>query len=321
MLYSIEIGGLTLISDSEKILIGIFSYNEGENLTHMYNQIKLQCKGLNYEIVLIDDSDEVDSVSIVNEIVEKDNTKILRGENRRGKIQGYNLLYDMFLKNDYDVLLHFDADHILSNNAIFYLVKSIHEGFEIATCFNQPIKPIGIFQRALYVMFSPATFQRENRIFDFPLVGHNGAYNRKAVQKIGIIPYGGIDEEMYVLSKVLENDLSYTIVLNAICYFLLPGTLTDYMATLRRISGKVKTFNRYINAKVTGVKKVDAAALIKKIYSRPPLRVIVKSLFSDPTASMFVPFILFVRWIVIKHAKIYTSDTWVTIKTTKMLYR
>lgn len=56
------------ISERKKIMIGIFSYNEGKNLEGMYNQTKNQCIGLHCEIVLIDESDEQKSLSIVNKI-------------------------------------------------------------------------------------------------------------------------------------------------------------------------------------------------------------------------------------------------------------
>ncbi len=306
-------------SNFGKILVGIFSYNEGENLRHMYDQIKLQCEELNCEIVLIDDSDERRSLAVVNEIREKDNTKILRGSTRRGKIQGYNFLYDFFLNGDYDVLLHFDADHVLSDSAIFHLVRSVYSGFDVSTCLNKPIKTAHMFQRVLYIMVSPATFKRENGMFDLPLVGHNGAYNKNSVKKIGNIPFGGIDEETYVLSKVLENGLSHTIVKNAICYYALPGTLSDYIENIRRVYGKVKAFNRYININVPNGKNGDASHIIKSIYSRPPLKFIVRSLLSDPIAALFVPFVVVVRWVIMKCARIYTSDTWESIKTTKIL--
>ena len=309
-----------MVINSRKILIGLFSYNEGENLKEMFYKIKRQSIDLDCSIVLIDESDESNSLAIVNEIVNREGViNLEKGNRRMGKVHGYNLLYAYFLKSDCDILLHFDVDHELSNHAVQLLANSIDSGCDIATCLNKPLKPANFFQRVQYVMTAPATLQRENGIFVLPLVGHNGAYGRKAVEVIGNIPGGGVDEETYVLSKVLDYRLSYTIVKNAISYFTLPGTLSDYIRSTRRVYGKVKAFNEwYLKNKGDG-KFSNANQIEKEIYSFPPMKLIVRSLLSDPVASMFLPFILIVRLTIMRSAKIYDSDTWETTETTKVL--
>ena len=112
-----------------KIMIGIFSYNEGKNLERMYYQIKQQCINLQYEIVLVDESDERESLNIVNKIMANHNIRNIREKTKkRGKVHGYNVLYDAFLNSDCNILLHFDADHLLSENTIFNLAFSIASG-------------------------------------------------------------------------------------------------------------------------------------------------------------------------------------------------
>jgi hypothetical protein len=306
--------------DSRKILIGLFSYNEGENLKEMFEEVKRQSIKLNCRIVLLDESDEPKSLALVNEIMREESViNLVKGNVRRGKVFGYNLLYEYFVKYGYDILLHFDVDHELSDQVVPSLCRSIDSGFDVITCLNKPLKPKNLFQRLQYVMTKPATSQRENGTFNFPLVGHNGAYSLRAVKVIGNIPTGGIDEEIYVLSKVLANNLSYTIVNAAISYFNLPGTLSDYIQSTRRVYGKVKAFNNwYCNSKVI-INLSEPKQMEKRIYSFPPLKLLVNSLFSDPIASLFLPFILIVRWTVMRSAKIYDSDTWETIETTKFL--
>ena len=106
--------------DTKMILVGIFSYNEGENLRNMYNEIKKQRKGLECKIVLVDESDDPESVAILKEILLEDNVEILT-HSRRGKFHGYNVLYDHFLSNDYDILLHFDTNHYFLIRPFFTL--------------------------------------------------------------------------------------------------------------------------------------------------------------------------------------------------------
>ena len=307
--------------DSKRILIGIFSYNEGENLSNMYYELKRQSKDLCYKIVLIDESDEIRSISIVNEIISSENTVNIRaGQKKRGKVHGYNLLYDYFLGSDYDILLHFDADHVLSGNNVQKLAESIDSNFNIATCLNKPLRCGNFFQRILYIMALPATYLRETGKYTFPLVGHNGAYDRNAVKAIGKIPSGGIDEESYVLAKIIENGLSSTVVQDAISYYALPGTLSDYMRSTRRVYSRVITFEkRYPDLSKVRGSHGHSSNINKTIYSRPQLRTIAKALFSDPIAASIVPYIFLIRFSVMRSAGIYTSDTWETISTTKKM--
>ena len=304
---------------AKKILVGIFSYNEGENLRSIYDQIKAQCKGINCKIVLLDESDENKSTAIVGEILMDRNVEKLTEGARRGKSACYNILFHHFLDHDFNILLHFDADHVLSDQAVLNLAGTIDIGFDISTCLNKPFKPVNLFQRVLYVLAMPATLQREDGIFNLPLVGHNGAYSRKSVEVIGNIPGGGINEETYVLSKVLAYRLSYTIVKNAISYHTIPGTLSDYMRSTRRVYGRVKAFNEWYSKNKAGEKFGNPNQIEKKIYSFPPIKFIIRSLLSDPVASMFIPFILIVRWTIMRSAKIYDSDTWEVVETTKTL--
>ena len=309
-----------MVMNSRKILVGLFSYNEGENLKEMFYEVKRQSVGLNCRFVLMDESDNSNSLAIVNEIVNKEGViNLVKGDRRMGKVHGYNLLYEYFLKSDYDILLHFDVDHKLSDHALPLLACSIDSGFDIATCLNKPFKPANFFQRVQYIMAEPATLQRENGTFVLPLVGHNGAYSRKAAEAIGNIPSGGIDEETYVLSKVLAYRLSYTIVKNAISYFTLPGTLSDYIRSTRRVRGKIKAFNEWYDKNKGEGKFGDPNRIENDIYSFPSMKFIVRSIFSDPVASIFLPFILIIRWTIMRSSKIYDSDTWETIKTTKIL--
>ena len=305
---------------TKKILVGIFSYNEGENLRSIYDQIKAQCKGMDCKIVLLDESDENKSKAIVGEILMDRNVEKLTEGARRGKSACYNILFHYFLDHDFNILLHFDADHVLSDQAVRNLAETIDIGFDISTCLNKPFKPVNLFQRVLYVLAMPATLQREDGIFDLPLVGHNGAYNRKAIKAIGNIPTGGIDEETFILSKVLAYNLSHTIVRNSISYFTLPGTLSDYVRSIRRVYGKVKAFYKQNSSMdKSGEESGNSSPIVKKVYSFPPIKIIIRSLLSDPFASVFVPFILIIRWEIMRSAKIYDSDTWEKIETTKIL--
>lgn len=309
------------MNEDRKIMVGIFSYNEGENLENMYNQIRIQSIGLSCEIVLADESNEKESVDIRNKIMEKYNVRnICKTEKRKGKVYGYNALYDSFLTSDCDILIHFDADHVLSENAVSGLVDAIQSGYNIATCLNKPLKAGNLFQRILNVLSFPATYLRETGEFKYPLVGHNGAYDKKAVQCIRVIPSGGSDEETFILGKVLQNNLKSTVVTQSVSYYSQPSNLNDYMRGTKRMYSKTKTaIMRYPEVCQVEDMHGNHTNVVDMIYSRPPMKVILKGILSDPFASLFVPYVMLVRLVVMKTAGIYISDTWETIESTKRL--
>ena len=263
-------------------------------------------------------------MAIINDILkEGDAINIMRegGINRQGKVYGQNVLYTYFIQSEYEILMHFDADHVLSENAVSGLAKAILSGLNISTCLNMPIRGVKIFQRVLYVMSLPPTIQRQNGSVKFPLVGHNGAYDRNAVVKIGQIPIGGMNEELYVLLKVLENGLSYAITTDALSYYALPATLSDYIMSTRRVYGRVKSFEHNANQEMPSDFKILTNEVRKVVYANPPIKIIIKSILSDLIASFFVPYIFLVRWAVMRTSKIYQSDVWDSVRSTKSLTR
>lgn len=304
-----------------KIMIGIFSYNEGKNLERMYYQIKQQCTNMQYEIVLVDESDKQESLNIVDKIINKDNVRnICEKKKRMGKVHGYNVLYDSFLNSDCNILLHFDADHLLSENTISNLAVSIDSGYNIATCLNKPLKPKNLFQRILNVLIFPSIYLRETGEFKYPLVGHNGAYDRKAVQCIGEIPSGGSNEEIFVLGKTLQNNLKYTIVTQSICYYAQPFNINDYLASVKRSYSKAKTSVK-MNPNMYQIQdaKGNQLNVLDLVYKPPSANIIITAVLSDPFASLFVPFVILVRWAAMNTVGISTSETWDSIESTKML--
>jgi hypothetical protein len=309
------------IDTGMRIMIGIFSYNEGKNLERIYYQIKQQCTNLQCEIVLIDESDKQDSLNIVNKIMEKDNVRNIRKKiKKRGKVYGYNVLYDSFIDSDCNILLHFDADHLISENTISNLAVSINSGYNIATCFNKPFKTKNLFQRILNVLTFPAIYLRETGEFKYPLVGHNGAYDRKAVQCIGEIPSGGPDEETFILGKVLQNNLKYTIVTQSICYYEYPSNMNDYFRSIKRMYSRAKTsVKKYPNICQIDDSKGHKFNIVDLVYKRPSINIIITAVLSDPFASLFIPYVILIRWVAMHTEGIYTSDTWDSIESTKML--
>ena len=221
---------------------------------------------------------------------------------------------------DCNILLHFDADHLISENTIFNLAVSINSGCNIATCLNKPLKTKNLFQRILNVLTSPTIYLRETGEFQYPLIGHNGAYDRKAVQCIGKIPSGGAGEEIFILGKVLQNNLKYTIVTQSICYYTYPSNINDYFRSIKRMYSRAKTsVKQYSNICLIEDAKGHKLNVVDLIYKRPSINIIIRAVLSDPFASLFTPYVILVRWVAMHTGGIYTSDTWDSIESTKML--
>lgn len=304
-------------TNKNRILVGIFSYNEGLNLINTYNQISSQAKSLDKEIVILDESDNRFSLNIVNSLKDQGIVNLCQNKSRIGKVKSYNLLFEYFLKNDFNTLLHFDADHILSNNAIERLVNVVSSNANLATLLNLPLKPTNFFERCLYVMSLPSIESIKAGKKNYPLVGHNGAYDRLAVESIGEIPLGGVSEELYVLYRSMKCKLNFEIVNDAFSYYQLPSKLSDYLSSIRRNFGKDKSFSSWMQQ--NQVNDISYSLISGQIYNIPDLFTIIRSVSTDLFTSFYLPYILLIRWIVIRSLTDSNSDIWEPIQSTKNL--
>ena len=79
--------------------------------------------------------------------------------------------------------------------------------------------------------------------------------------------------------------------------------------------------------KITLIKKMSRIDRNNKIeikdiiYSMPPFKLILRSLCSDLTASLLVPYVYLIRWAIMESSKTYVSDVWESVETTKKLRR
>lgn len=100
----------------------------------------------------------------------------------------YNLLYDHFLKNDHDFLLHFDVTRMFSEYVIEHLEEAINSGYDTSTCLNK-FFPNGHLRRGDTLKSTHII-----EIFNTPLVGQNSSYDRTEVQRIGDIQCNGVNK-------------------------------------------------------------------------------------------------------------------------------
>ena len=252
-----------------KVMIGIFSYNEGESPRAMYDEIKKQCLSshLSCSIVLLDESDDPRSKRVIEGIKREGVRNLISGKSRKGKVHGYNQLFKEFLSSGNDVLMHFDSDLSLSHEAVFLMTKSILGGYDIVSGISKPLSQ-NLLQRVLSVMQLPHIWMRESGNFNYPGVGHSGGYSRRAVKNINVIPETGINEEIFVLISAFKYRLKIGVVKGAECFYRPPGTLEDYISSNKRVVGRIKSLEPSVSTH-----EPDQILLlnytIKNIYSRP----------------------------------------------------
>ncbi len=295
-----------------KITIGIISYNEGENLRNLFKQVFSQLKDFETEIFLLDVSDEKYSIEIASDIISKFNTVNLESfGNRKGKVHSLNTLFKKFLLSKSDILIHFDADLILHNECISHLIESVKSEYDVVSPLSVPLSPHNFFERALAIMQKPLEFKVKNSRVNQAMTGHGGAYSRRAIKTVFPLSGAGVDEELQILYRTLGNGLNTRVDPQALVFFRLTDNIQDYIFSVRRVTGKIKSF--------TALEGEDGKKLFFQVYKRPEIKDIVRAVSNDPLGSILVPFVFTLRIGAMASSQVISNDTWIPQKSTKHL--
>ncbi|AKA48361.1 hypothetical protein IX51_03805 [uncultured archaeon] len=301
----------------EEIIIGIFSYNEGNNLKRIVQHILSEEPRLSNQILLLDDSDDPYSLQVLKELTEKYGIRKISNKERKGKIFSYNTLLKYFLESNADVLVHFDADLILESGVIKKLYNNIASGiFDVTGCMNRSLLGRTLFERSVRLLSVMGERARMDGTMDLPLVGHNGAYSRRAANIIYPVPTGGINEELYVVSIMLSNGLKAGLTRDALSYFRVPSNMNDYIMSHRRLAAQTKKFMS-INESRSGGKILEKA--LEKTRIRMSMRHVYASVSKDIAGLILSPYILAIRKAAIWSSGISNEDEWEIVSSTKNL--
>lgn len=316
---------------TKRIMIGVFSYNEGRNLSNIIYQLLEQTTGMEAKIVLMDESDEEESIEIARNLISRYHLDHFGDwHSRLGKVPMINVLFRHFMESDADILLHFDADHVLHNNCVNEMVNALRQGFDVIAGLNLCLPGRNLFERALRVMLRPSEMSRAIPHYPFPLVGHNGGYSRRAISAIYPLPETGANEEQYILYTALFGGMKCAVIPSAKTYFRTVSNIPDYISGGRRVigseisyvEGRFDTDAHYKCAEnVDKEHEAERKKLREDIYKRPPLSFMVRAIMEDPPAAMVIPFVLVIRAGIFRSAKPYSSNVWNIVKSTKELQR
>lgn len=311
-----------------KIMIGVFSYNEGYNLSNIVKQLFSQTTDLHATIVLMDESDDPNSLKIVQGLISEYHLRHYGDwHSRMGKVPTMNILFQRFLESNCEILLHFDADQILHDDCVTSMLSGLESGFDVVAALSLCLPGRNLFERGIRITLRPGEMLRQQPYYPYPLLGHNGGYSRRAVSEIYPLPETGADEELYILHTAMCKGIKCAVIPSAKVSFRTASNITEYVSSGRRVIGSVKSFidGRFdiksdINPRLNcDNSEYSREKLHLNIYRRPPFSFILRAMMEDPLASLALPFILIIREALLLSSKPYASNLWEIVNGSKDL--
>lgn len=312
-----------------RVMIGIFSYNEGTNLPNIVHEILDQTTVIQSEVVLLDESDDTYSLRLVNQLIEDHGLCNLGGSGKRmGKVHLKNALFKRFIESTCDYLMHFDSDQLIDHDCIRHMLEALEAGADVISALNLSLPGRNFFERAVRITLRPAELSRSVGASKLPLVGHNGGYSRHSVIALFPIPEDGKDEEIWILHKAAACGLRCQIVTNAKTSFRVPASLSDYISSSRRVNASKLKFlgKRSVlknDASVSGLEETavtdDKVQLVAQLDKNPAAYFILHSLKEDPLGSILLPWLLLVRLGIRLSSEPLSIITWSPVRTSKEL--
>lgn len=301
------------------MLVGVFSVNEGRNLEAIVDQVLEEGPGLQASVLLLDESTEPDSLAIVARLLERPGVRrVPRPAGVRGKVPALNALFAEFLGSNADVLLHFDADQSLRPGCVSRMVSAVRDGADLAAAVSYAAPGRTWFERAVRLTQRPGELERSRTGGTDPLLGHNGAYSRRAVQQLAPVPQGGVNEELFLLCLGEARGLRREILTSAAAEFRLPSTPRDYIVGAQRVQNRAAAFLRWCDGNdPTGSLGRRARAVTARVYRPPSPGTILAALGEDPLAGLLLPAVLSLKLWVRFRRRPSDSDVWDPVRSSK----
>jgi cellulose synthase/poly-beta-1,6-N-acetylglucosamine synthase-like glycosyltransferase len=299
------------------IMIGIFSYNEGYNVARVVEQVFTYLPMKDFNLILLDESTEEKSLEIVSQLSSKYPLMIApRFKERRGKTFYLNYLYELFLSSDCEVLIHIDGDLTLHPEALGNLVRTIESGFDIATGMSVPNDGKNFVQTCLVHLALIFDSSGSGNRLNAPLVGHFGAYSRKAVSEVYPIP-NKIVEDLYILETAMATELRTVVDTNSICFYNQPMTIKDYISNFMRNAGGAKEFFHTKNKSSFEFKKTTYYAIFRSPINFQYLKEKAPEFVRNPAVPIMIALLVTLRALGGMIAPRYKNPTLNVIASTK----
>jgi hypothetical protein len=304
-----------------KVLIGVFSVNEGRNLERLVGQLLSESTAIDASIVLLDESTDADSLAVVAHLLGEKSVRLLgRTSSVRGKVPALNRLFAEFLAGPAQILLHFDADQSLRAGCVPRMVEEIRSGADLAAAVNYALPGRNWFERAVRLSLRPGELERATGSSSDPLLGHNGAYSRRAVEQLAPVPEHGVNEELFLLCLAEARGLRRVVVTGAAAEFRLPANPRDYVRGAQRVQNRAAAFLAWCARNdPTGELGELAQRVATRVYRLPRGSSMLQALREDPVASLLLPEVLGLKIVVRLRRHPSDSDLWDPVVSSKGL--
>lgn len=293
-----------------RVLIGIFSFNEGPRLLNSALSLANQAAQFEHHFFILDESSDIASRKIATSLTARVDCTVLDARNpRQGKANCMNLLASMFLEKKFDVLLHFDSDLAIDPGCVTELVKVIQGGTDLAAPVSLCTNGRNLFERAIDVMLRPAELQAQSGHCVDPLVGHAGAYSENAVRRIFPIQPSRTHEDLLILAMARRAGLNTLVLPSARVHHQMVNNVDDYLLIARRHFGRLSNFDTLSGR--------NAGNIVRDVRSTPSIELMARAIAEDLPAAMLLPYVLVLRLAALYSAGPYPTETWDVVQSTK----
>ena len=264
-----------LPNEKMTVSIGIPSFNEEDNISHLLhsivnlnksslqpghpnsskedsgatngNNIPLSTDFKITEVIISDDSSDNTS-RIVKELAAANpslNIRLLHHETRRGVSAAWN---EIFREASGEIIVLYDADIIIDADATAHLVESMKGN--IGLCASNPMPLLlkrSIVARASRFVAHWLGSVRNKRLSQYTVMGRALSISSKAAKRI-VIPENVIALDLYLQCKVLEQGLGVLYKKNAVVYFKPPDNMLDFSSQILRATNGHKQIKHLARA-------------------------------------------------------------------------
>ncbi|HET7149358.1 MAG TPA: glycosyltransferase family 2 protein [Candidatus Nitrosopolaris sp.] len=259
-----------------KVTVGIPSFNEERNITHLLQSIVKQ-KSENFaicEIIISDDSTD-NTVKLIEEFATNNSEasiRCLHHASRMGVASAWN---EIFQNAKGDVVVMYDGDVIPQEDSIREMLSALDGRVVLSISNSEPTRSVSVAGRAATCVSSWLRSVRNRRLSQYTAIGRGLSIRANIARKIEI-PSDIIAVDLYLECKVLEFKFDVAYNDRSVVYFCPPGTIAD--------------FNSQVLRSLKGHKQIRHC--IEKFEIRLPLEIAlrqtVRVFLSDPLGALAV---------------------------------
>jgi glycosyltransferase involved in cell wall biosynthesis len=224
--------------DNLTVDIGIIAYNEENNIRKLLLSLISQSrKGFNLRnIIVITDGCTDQTISEIKKVKDSQ-IQFINGKTRKGKVKRLNEVFTYAKSN---VLVLFDADVVLADKFVVKkLVTPILKDRKVSLVNGNhyPLSPIDYIEKLAYFgveLWNEAIRLLGSEAERYYVTGQIRALSRHFYKDFRLPLQISSSEDVYIFYYAKKMKLKVVSVLNAVVFFRLSSTLSDYSKQMKR---------------------------------------------------------------------------------------